>query len=66
MDLLGALFNKEKMDELMGTIDGISSSAENIGAALNGIMEVVKITNALLILLIISIFIHAFITWKKK
>lgn len=66
MDLLGALFNKEKMDELMGSIDGISSSAENIGQALNGIIEVVKITNGLLIVLILAIIIHAVITWKKK
>lgn len=66
MDLLGALFNNEKMDELMTNLNGLSSSTETIGQALNGIIEVVKITNGLLIVLILAILVHAIITWKKK
>jgi len=66
MGIISTLFNTEKLDEVLSNIDGISQSADEIGLALNGIIEVVKITNILIVVLIVAILVNAFVTWKKR
>jgi len=66
MGIISTLFNTEKLDEVLSNIDGISQSADEIGLALNGIIEVVKITNILIVVLIVAILVNAFVAWKKR
>ena len=66
MGFISTLFNTEKLDSLLANIDGISQSADDIGVALHGIVEVVKITNILIVVLIVAILINAFVTWRKR